>query len=570
MPDLPDYVLRNRGQWDAQADEWVAGGERAWRGEPYWGIWQIPEAELHLLPDDMSGMQAVELGCGTGYVSAWMARRGARVVGIDSSERQLATARRLAGEHAIEIELLHGNAEAVPKPDASFDFAISEYGAAIWADPYKWIPEAARLLRPGGRLVFLGNHPFAMLAQPFEGDDPVGRELLNPYFGMHRMDWREPGRRRGQRAAARRQRAAEPRHLRHHLDGAPGREADGRVLRQEHDRQGRVPADGRDREPLRQHDLAPLFHAPDDGCGRLDDRLQRGGDAGGHGAQVALARAPAKAGQARRPTQHDHGLQRAGRVGEVLPLLGRRAALSADGAGRYVITPEQVVNAADENTIGVVAILGTTFTGEYEPIERDPRPRWNALNAEQGWDVPLHVDAASGGFVAPFLQPELVWDFRLPLVKSINASGHKYGLVYPGVGWVVWRSHADLPEDLVFHVNYLGGDMPTFTLNFSRGGNQVVGQYYNFLRLGREGYTTGDGDAARHRHLALGRDREARSLRALLRRQRHPRVRVHGCARGCPTASTTCRALREEPAGAPQEPRALLLALRARLLGSVS
>jgi glutamate decarboxylase len=102
--------------------------------------------------------------------------------------------------------------------------------------------------------------------------------------------------------------------------------------------------------------------------------------------------------------------------------------------------------------------------------------------------VPLHIDGASGGFVAPFLHPDLVWDFRLPLVKSINVSGHKYGLVYPGVGWVMWRSHEDLPEDLVFHVNYLGGDMPTFTLNFSRPGNQIIGQYYNFVRLGREGY----------------------------------------------------------------------------------
>jgi len=111
------------------------------------------------------------------------------------------------------------------------------------------------------------------------------------------------------------------------------------------------------------------------------------------------------------------------------------------------------------------------------------------LNADKGWEVPLHVDGASGAFVAPFLHPDLAWDFRLPLVKSINASGHKYGLVYPGVGWVMWRSHEDLPEELVFHVNYLGGDMPTFTLNFSRAGNQVVGQYYNFLRLGRAGYT---------------------------------------------------------------------------------
>jgi len=157
--------------------------------------------------------------------------------------------------------------------------------------------------------------------------------------------------------------------------------------------------------------------------------------------------------------------------------------------GRYVITPEQVVKAADENTLGVVAILGTTYTGEFEPIV-DIHEAVVKLNADKGWDVPLHVDGASGAFVAPFLHPDLEWDFRLPLVKSINASGHKYGLVYPGVGWIMWRSHEDLPEELVFHVNYLGGDMPTFTLNFSRAGNQVVGQYYNFLRLGRAGYTT--------------------------------------------------------------------------------
>jgi glutamate decarboxylase len=156
--------------------------------------------------------------------------------------------------------------------------------------------------------------------------------------------------------------------------------------------------------------------------------------------------------------------------------------------GRYVITPEQVANAVDENTIGVVAILGTTYTGEFEPVQ-EIHDALVKLNADKGWEVPLHVDGASGAFVAPFLHPDLVWDFRLPLVKSINASGHKYGLVYPGVGWVMWRSHEDLPEELVFHVNYLGGDMPTFTLNFSRAGNQVVGQYYNFLRLGRSGYT---------------------------------------------------------------------------------
>jgi glutamate decarboxylase len=155
--------------------------------------------------------------------------------------------------------------------------------------------------------------------------------------------------------------------------------------------------------------------------------------------------------------------------------------------GRYVITPEQVAAAVDEDTIGVVAILGTTFTGELEPVA-EICAALDAVAAKGGPDVPVHVDAASGGFVVPFLDPDLAWDFRLPRVASINVSGHKYGLTYPGLGFVVWRAPEDLPADLVFHVNYLGGDMPTFTLNFSRPGNQVVGQYYNFLRLGREGY----------------------------------------------------------------------------------
>jgi glutamate decarboxylase len=155
--------------------------------------------------------------------------------------------------------------------------------------------------------------------------------------------------------------------------------------------------------------------------------------------------------------------------------------------GRYVITPEQVAAAVDEDTIGVVAILGTTFTGELEPVA-EICAALDAVAAKGGPDVPVHVDAASGGFVVPFLDPDLAWDFRLPRVASINVSGHKYGLTYPGLGFVVWRAPEDLPDDLVFHVNYLGGDMPTFTLNFSRPGNQVVGQYYNFLRLGREGY----------------------------------------------------------------------------------
>ncbi|MEU4322338.1 glutamate decarboxylase [Nocardia fluminea] len=156
--------------------------------------------------------------------------------------------------------------------------------------------------------------------------------------------------------------------------------------------------------------------------------------------------------------------------------------------GRYVITPEQVLDSVDEDTIGVVAILGTTFTGELEPIS-DICAALDKLAADTGLDIPVHVDAASGGFVVPFLHPHLMWDFRLPRVVSINVSGHKYGLTYPGIGFVVWRSPEYLPDDLVFRVNYLGGDMPTFTLNFSRPGNQVIGQYYNFLRLGRSGYS---------------------------------------------------------------------------------
>jgi glutamate decarboxylase len=148
---------------------------------------------------------------------------------------------------------------------------------------------------------------------------------------------------------------------------------------------------------------------------------------------------------------------------------------------------EQAARLCDENTIGVVAVLGSTFDGSYEPVA-GIAAALDDLQAQRGLDVPIHVDAASGGFVAPFIQPDLEWDFRLSRVQSINASGHKYGLVYPGIGWALWRDAEALPEDLVFHVNYLGGDMPTFALNFSRPGSQVIAQYYNFLRLGHEGY----------------------------------------------------------------------------------
>ena len=155
---------------------------------------------------------------------------------------------------------------------------------------------------------------------------------------------------------------------------------------------------------------------------------------------------------------------------------------------RYHMNGPEAVKLCDENTIGVVAVLGSTFDGSYEPVAEICQ-ELDAYEARTGIDVPVHVDGASGGFIAPFLDGDLVWDFRLPRVQSINASGHKYGLVYPGVGWVVWRNPEALPEDLVFRVNYLGGEMPTFALNFSRPGNQIVAQYYNFIRLGFEGYT---------------------------------------------------------------------------------
>jgi SAM-dependent methyltransferase len=142
-----------------------------------------------MLPDDVAGLDAIELGCGTAYVSAWLARRGARPVGIDNSEAQLATARRFQQEFDLEFPLLHGNAEEVPYPDQSFDLAISEYGAAIWCDPYRWIPEAARLLRPGGRLIFLANAALLMLCAPDDENTPASDRLLRPYFGMHRFEW---------------------------------------------------------------------------------------------------------------------------------------------------------------------------------------------------------------------------------------------------------------------------------------------------------------------------------------------------------------------------------------------
>ncbi len=154
---------------------------------------------------------------------------------------------------------------------------------------------------------------------------------------------------------------------------------------------------------------------------------------------------------------------------------------------RLIMTPEEVVKRCDENTIGVVPTLGVTFTGQYQPVKA-VSDALDQVQQERGLDIPIHVDAASGGFLAPFCTPDLRWDFRLPRVKSINTSGHKFGLSPLGVGWVIWREAHDLPDDLIFNVNYLGGNMPTFALNFSRPGGQIVAQYYNFLRLGKEGY----------------------------------------------------------------------------------
>lgn len=187
---LPDHVRQNRVAWDKFAADFVEPGERNWRlSEPIWGIWDLPESQVRMFPEDVSGKDVIELGCGTAYVSAWLARRGARPVGIDNSPAQLETARRLQSEHGLSFPLHLGNAEATPFPDASFDLAISEYGASIWCDPYLWIPEAARLLRPGGQLVFLINGTISMLCAPDDEDTPVGTTLLRTYFDLHRFEW---------------------------------------------------------------------------------------------------------------------------------------------------------------------------------------------------------------------------------------------------------------------------------------------------------------------------------------------------------------------------------------------
>jgi glutamate decarboxylase len=153
----------------------------------------------------------------------------------------------------------------------------------------------------------------------------------------------------------------------------------------------------------------------------------------------------------------------------------------------YTITAKDVTEEIDENTIAVGAVIGTTFTGQMDPIKEINDMLMNIKN-DKGWDIPIHVDGASGGFIAPFLYPDVLWDFRLEQVKSINVSGHKYGLVYPGVGWIIFKDKSDIPDDLVFNINYLGGNMSNYSLNFSKGSSTIIAQYYNFIRLGFDGY----------------------------------------------------------------------------------
>lgn len=186
-----EHVLINRASWDNDAPNWVEPGRRAWIGEPTWGIWSVPETKLHLFPDEVAGLDAIELGCGTGYVSSWLARLGARPVGLDNSSKQLETSRAFQHEFGVRFPVVHADAENLPFANESFDLAISEYGAAIWCDPYRWIPEAGRVLRRGGRLMFLANSYLVALTSPEETDGRVGQTLHRSHFGMHRFEWDE-------------------------------------------------------------------------------------------------------------------------------------------------------------------------------------------------------------------------------------------------------------------------------------------------------------------------------------------------------------------------------------------
>jgi SAM-dependent methyltransferase len=189
MTEHGEYVRRNQDYWAASAESYAAMAPEQWEHEPSWGIFQLPESAAGLLPD-VAGLDVVELGCGTGYVSSWLARRGARcTVALDPTAAQLATAQVMQGRFGVSFALVRADAELTPFADSSFDIAISEYGAAIWCDPYRWIPEAARLLRSGGRLIFLGNSTLLMLCAPDEDDVPATDRLLKAQRDMHRFEW---------------------------------------------------------------------------------------------------------------------------------------------------------------------------------------------------------------------------------------------------------------------------------------------------------------------------------------------------------------------------------------------
>src|ERR671911_2865579 len=330
----------------------------------------------------------------------------------------------------------------------------------------------------------------------FEAPDPEP-DLRQSRRGGSRAAPHHPGPRDGsrhrvpvhsRRVDAGRQRAPQPGDVRDDVDGAAGRAAHGRHVRQEHDRQGRVPTHRRARAALRQH-AERLWSSPDQ-----DEATGTSTTGSSEAAMLAGMSLKWRWRDRRRaagkPTDRPNMVMGANvqvcweKFCRYWDVEARLVPMEGD---TYHLTAAQAVEHCDENTIAVVSVLGSTFDGSYEPVA-DICAALDKLRADTGLDVPVHVDGASGGFLAPFIDPDLVGDFRLPRVQSINSSGHKYGLVYPGVGWVVWRDPDALPDDLVFKVNYLGGDMPTFALNFSRPGNQVAAQYYNFLRLGFDGY----------------------------------------------------------------------------------
>jgi len=195
-----EHVTVNRAHWDAVAADWNASAERLWASDAIvWGIWELPEAEVGLLGDgsdtggepQLAGLDVVELGCGTAYVSGWLARRGARVTGVDVSREQLAIARRLASAHGVDLTLLEADAETTGLESGAFDLVVSEYGASLWCDPDRWLAEAARLLRPGGRLAFLTGSRFVTLASPLDGSLPLTERFERPWFGPSRFDWRD-------------------------------------------------------------------------------------------------------------------------------------------------------------------------------------------------------------------------------------------------------------------------------------------------------------------------------------------------------------------------------------------